>query len=721
MASTQNKKKWIKTFQFLAAYLVAAWTFLQFVDWILNRYNISPYWVDMLLWAFIGIIPSLLIYLQHQERINKRILKLREKIIFPLNVILLSVALYFGFGNSDLGATTKEVKYTNEQGEAQSTTITKEEFRIGIPVYGFENLTNIDSLNWMRYGIGRLIVEDLSQNKSLSPDFYYFTNTSTKIEESSLFNDFYIDGKYEKNEDDYVITAYKRKANNGKILNEITVKGKAFLPLIDELTVFITEHSGFVENKNIRYLDYPINEFMSNSMDAIREYINGNYAQAVNYDNRFALAYLQNAKRSLRRSRGKLEVQDLADKAFEYRNRLPLQKQLEAHIQRNLAYGNYDEAEQQVKLQLEVDPHNEFYNQVLFSIYGETHQTNDYLTASERLFDIDPNPESGRNLAIAAMVHGDDDRLISEIKKYEIFNPSLKVFRLQPLLFKEDINKAEALLEDIKTLFPSFNNRVKVYDSAVAYLKQNGYKVSDLKKFEGTYRSANSEQEHTFWIANNRLIQSIKNQAMEALLPAGPNSAVKGFMNDITYKYELIFNNSGEPIAIRCDQYDYKNSGMLWYWKEDDVIKKAHDAFDSGNYKDAERLYETATEKNPEHIYLKNSLQHLQYIKSISHDSLVLQHKTFEGVYGQRKFWEENGKFYYKRQSDDVDLPRLELLAIDENTYMDVTRLHTLMEFVKDSVTGKLASSSLSYNIETKKWALNHDGDKIKNYFLKDD
>lgn len=79
LQTSMNKKKWIKTFQFLAAYLVAAWTFLQFVDWTLIRYNISPHWVDVLLWIFVGIIPSLLIYLYNQERINQRILKLREK------------------------------------------------------------------------------------------------------------------------------------------------------------------------------------------------------------------------------------------------------------------------------------------------------------------------------------------------------------------------------------------------------------------------------------------------------------------------------------------------------------------------------------------------------------------------------------------------------------------------------------------------------------------
>ena len=89
MGKKFDKKRLTKTLQFFAAYLVAAWTLLQFVDWVLNRYNISPYWVDLLLWIFIGIIPSLIIYLYNQERINNKILKLREKIIFPLIIQIL--------------------------------------------------------------------------------------------------------------------------------------------------------------------------------------------------------------------------------------------------------------------------------------------------------------------------------------------------------------------------------------------------------------------------------------------------------------------------------------------------------------------------------------------------------------------------------------------------------------------------------------------------------
>lgn len=719
----ETKKKWINTLKFFAAYLVAAWTFLQFVDWILNRYNISPYWVDILLWFFIGISPSLLIYFFHQERLSKRIIKLREKIIIPLNFILLFLGLYFGFGNSDLGATTKEINYTDETGKSQTRTITKEEFRIGVPIYGFENLSNNDSISWLRYGIGRLLKEDLLQNKSLSPDFSFYTDTSTKIEDASIFNDFYIDGSFNKEGDNYNITVYKRKSTNGKALKEKKFNGKNFLQLIDEISVFVVENSGFVESKELRYLDYPISEFMSNSLEAVREYIEGNYTKAVAIDNKFALAYLEYAKRSLHISRGRLEVQDLADKAFKYRNRLPLQKQLEVYIQRNLAYENFDEAIEQVNLQLEVDPLNEFYNHVLFSIYGETKQTDKFYESSSRLFNINQSPDTGINLAMAALVNGNDDMLIEEIKKYEFLSPSLKMFRLQPTLFKGDFKNAEKLLEDIKLHFPYTKYRAKIYDSAIAYIQKEGYDISKLKKFEGTYRSSFNEQEQTYWIDNNRLIQYIKNQTMHALIPAGEYTAVSGFLNDKTFKHNLILSDSGKPIGINFVQYNYNNLNSFWYWKEDESIQNAHKAFDKGDLETALNLYETALAKNPKHGYLSNIVAYLKHIKDNDEALILKQNEGFSGDYGPRRFWVEDGRFYYKRKDNQTDLAKVELLPISENRYMDLTRLGTLMAFEKDA-SGKMASKSYSFIVEEElafEWRDSDSNENVTNYFLKDE
>ena len=191
-------KKWLKTVQFLAAYLVAAWTFLQFLEWILNRYQISPHWVDIFLWFFVGIIPSLIIYLYHQDRINKKILLLREKIIFPTNVVLVLIGIYFGFGTTDLGATTKEIAVVDSFGEMTQTTITKEEFRTEIPIYNFQQNSENEELKWIGEGISELLYYDLLQDKSISPSLNYARSTTDKVLEASVSASIYVDGTYEK-------------------------------------------------------------------------------------------------------------------------------------------------------------------------------------------------------------------------------------------------------------------------------------------------------------------------------------------------------------------------------------------------------------------------------------------------------------------------------------------------------------------------------------------
>ena len=713
---TKTSKKWFRTLKFLAAYLVAAWTFLQFVDWILNRYSISPHWVDLLLWLFIGIIPSLLIYLHHQERINKRILKLREKIIFPLNIVLLIVVIYFGFGNTDLGATTKEVTFENDLGQIESKTITKEEFRIGVPIYAFKQLKNDSLTKWMRYGISKLLYQDLLQNKNISPEHAFIQSTTGKIREASLFYNLYVDGEYEKIGDEFSITTYVRKASNGKIVNEQTFRGTDFSVLLDDISVFITSNLGFIENASMNYIDLPINEFISNSLPALEAYVNGNYRKAYNLDESFALAYLEEAKRNTLFNRGKLETQDIIDKAYVLKNKLPLQKQLEIYIQKNLAYDNYEEAERLVKLQLEVDPNNEFYNQVLFAIYGETRNTASYLKTTEALFINDPNGNKGLNLALASMVSGQDQRLLDALKPFEIINPSIKSLKFEPLIFIGEIDKAEILFNEYKLSNPNNSNRSQVYDSIINYLKNNDSETEDLEQFTGLYRSNQNEQIAEYWIDNDRLIQFVKNQQMRPFILAGPHAFGGGFIQNQTYYHTLKMDANGKAIGLNSMQFDWKNSLNRFYWKLDNHILKANKAFKDGKLTEAEGLYIIAIENNPEHSYLANILAHIRFIKNKTQNTLEEQHKKFSGNYGPRKFWIEDDKFYYKRKSETLDLPKVELIPISENRYMDLTRLSALMSF-ETTDDGSIASIPYSFNTETMEWD-RLDGET--NYYLKD-
>ena len=95
-------------------------------------------------------------------------------------------------------------------------------------------------------------------------------------------------------------------------------------------------------------------------------------------------------------------------------------------------------------------------------------------------------------------------------------------------------------------------------------------------------------------------------------------------------------------------------------------MKKAEALLEAKKIDSAKIAYEKAINANPKHFYLKTQLKHVQYMVSI--DSLVLQeqYKALAGTYGPRRFWAEDGKFYYKREG----ITKKELIAISENRFI---------------------------------------------------
>jgi len=706
MSEKSAKQKWISTIQFLAGYLVAAWTFLQFVDWALNRYNLSPNWVDLLLWTFIGIIPSLIIYLYHKERINRGVIKLKEKILIPVNVVVLVTILFFAFGNTDMGATTKNVTFENAFGNLETKTITKEEFRTGFNIYTFTQEQEKDSTyGWLSYGISRVLYQDLIQNKNLSPELDRIYSTSDKIRDASLFYDKYVDGSFKVNGNTFSITTTIRKASNAKLLKEQTFKDENLFNLLDQISQFITAEIDAKKN-NVTYIDLPVSEHMTNSVEALKAFANYDYDKAYTLDKRFALAYLEEAKQIMSENKGKLEAQDVIDKAFSLKSKLPLQKQLEVLIQKNLAYGKYEDAEKQVRLQLEVDPNNRFYNTVLFSLFGESKNTEAYFEACERLFNNDRSSNNGNQLIVAAMVAGHEEELLKALKTFEVIDPFLKYLKIQPLLFSGETEEAKQLVDEYKLSYTE-RNRLIAYDSILGYLNRKSINTIKLDPFVGHYRSSISEQTTEFWLEKNRLIEYVKNQPMKAQIPAAEDAVGGGNIIDYTYYSKLLRQKDGTPFGLLKTLYYWNSTLRILYWKMDETLDEAQTAFENKAYDRAKTLYEKAKSNHPNHVFIDNILNHIAYKTQNDSLSTLALFNKHAGTYGSRKFWIENNKFFYKRQEEDINLPKVELLPINDTLFMDLTRLSTLMAFTKEE--GKIFSKSYSLDLDDLNYKMNND------------
>lgn len=710
--------KWLKVSQFFAGYLVAAWTFLQFLDWILKRYNISPNWVDMMLWLFVGIIPSLLIYLYNKERINSLILKRSEKIIFPLNAVLLAAVLFFAFGNNDLGATTQSVDYASVLGENKTATITKEEFRTGFGICNFEPLKNDSIYDWMELGISRLLYHDLLQNKNLSPEIFGVKSTTDKVKYVSMLYDSYVDGEFEITDSLYVITAFIRNSTNAKAITRETFKGSDLFNLIDSITIFVTDYFTPVKSNKPDYPDLKVKDFTSNSLRAIEYYAKRDYKNAIKEDSTFALAYLDYAKFSLDQNIGKLEERRLADKAYEYRDKLPIQKQSETLIFKNLAWDQLENAEELVKMQLAVDPSDPTYSGILYQIYFRTKNIEAIADHARKAWKNEHNAENASNYYGTFLIKGEFNKVlkgITVIEKLTDDTNEIFCYKIVPQLLKGDLKAASETLNKINLLHPDWENTTKVFDKALAYLQNHKISKEDMQKFEGEYRLDIGEMTTSVWIENNMLLQYASNQYIFPFIIAGDSTLIGGFAGGMTIQ-ETFFKNVDNTFYLMKSEQNYlSRTASYWWWKIDDTITKAEALLEAGKLDRAEIAYTAAIQANPKHYYLQDALAHINYVKSVDSLALINQYKEVEGTYGPRVFWVENGKLYYSR-TDFRSYGQVQLLPISKTRYINLTRFRDNLDFEYND--GK-AFASYAWQFYCKKMEWEKQLDK-GNYFKRD-
>lgn len=711
-----DKKKWKKVVQIVAGYLVAAWTFLQFIDWILVRYQISPYWVDILLWVFVGILPSLVLYVLNADRINDLNLKLKEKIIFPANILILGVLIFFIFGGSDLGSTTKEVTFTNEFGATQTQTITKEEFRIGIPIFNFQQKQKDSVHEWIGKTINKLIVLDLDQDKNFAPNWNYLDNTVEKVKLSSIFNDYYVDGEYEVKDSVYSITSILRNSKNGKEIKRIELSGEDFFSLIDQTTIFIKESIVLRDELRDRYVDLEIGEITTESMQALKAWSNQEYEKAVEEDDAFALAYFYNAQRRTRFSQGELEEKYLIDKAYEHKDRLPYQLQFEILMYKHMVYNRWADAEELLKYQLEIEPNNKSYNHLLYMIYSETKNIDGYYEHALARFNKDKNITTSQEYFMALVLKGEFKKATNLVKMFELLAPDVQeVQRIKAYnyLASGNLDESEKVYKKIKLRWPEESVYQEVVDEYIKDKRNNKIMPFEPASFNGVYRSSMNEQQIEYFKSDGIMYIHYSNQLLNTAIESGTNELL--YLeppNSFGSKHRFVKDSTQQVYRVEVDQFSQKKVNKFYYYRETEQIRDAFQRLNEGKIEGLKESFETLVKQHPNHWFLEGVLQHVTYIEDKTSEQLQKQFSKIAGNYENRVFWVENGKLYYKRDN----LAKLELLPISETRYINLSKYITNheFEFLKDN---QVASYAWTYDVDTGEWSKLADE---RNYLLKD-
>lgn len=274
--------------QVLLLYAGLAIVVVALLHFLVDRFVLSPHLPTFGLVALASLLPTVLIVTYKRNTPGWSPL---EKVGVPLNIAAAAALLFVMFGTKDLGAATREVTLTNEEGERVTRVIPKAEFRRRLALFPFDNRSGDSTLDWISNAISIAMQVDLEQDLFLSVRTTpYFIQRLEQVgypdglgmpfplrqqiaDEQRL--PFIVSGEFMREGDSLSVTMRLHQTENGKLVKERTIRGPDPLSVVDVLTLDLKRALGLPAQHIQEVQDQPVAGFFTDSTAALRAHILG--------------------------------------------------------------------------------------------------------------------------------------------------------------------------------------------------------------------------------------------------------------------------------------------------------------------------------------------------------------------------------------------------------------------------------------------------------------
>jgi tetratricopeptide (TPR) repeat protein len=301
----------------VGAYFAGGWILLEFTDWAVNRWLLSPHITDFVVTVWLLMIPAVaLLAWTHGAPGRDRWTRL-EIVGVSLNLLLAVGLLFALFRGQDLGTATQSVTVEDEEGRTVEREIPKREFTRRVAVFAFVAEPEDRELAWLQFGIPWSVVLDLEQDswvravtgfgEELGGESWLEPAHMPLARQREIARDRFLDyllvGSIGGREGELEVTSRLYEAETGALRAEHSFVGSDGLDLADRVAAQLREDldvpSGHIE----RTADLPVRELLSDSPVAVHAYFQAQYmrnrdaaanlrllAAATGTDSTFALA-----------------------------------------------------------------------------------------------------------------------------------------------------------------------------------------------------------------------------------------------------------------------------------------------------------------------------------------------------------------------------------------------------------------------------------------------
>lgn len=703
-----------KVFLVLGLYLIVLLIILQAVKSIIDNYPISPYWYELILVFFLSFLPSIIIHTYHHNRIELLKLKIVEKISIPFNLILSATLLILMFYGKDLGATTQTFKTQDEFGNLIEKEIAKDEFKAKIYLFSFKNKTGDSLLNWLQFGISRLIVYDISQDNSVLWTYdrgLYSLGEMINIAKNEYWT-YFATGEIQRKEGSYIIKTKLYSSEYGKLLQEREVRGENIFDICDSLSVFLKKDINvpkyYIQNSK----DLPIKSIMTSNIKAYEAYIKArsynNYQDwsgfilADSLDPSFALNNYEYAYNLFNNYLHYKEALIAIKKAMKYRVNVPDYLKMEIETLNFRLNNQNDKAIAYNELRVELNPEfSDGYLRLMTEYYRSGYYEK-ALKAVQNYYKI----EVTDNWAILDQVwllkilNRNQEALnliISYVDNYP--NDPMGVLWLGDIyLSLGNLKKAEEIFTKASLLEPD-NNTIHSILRHIKYLAENGKKdLRYLNQFIGEFRHGSSQYEEEIIVKNGKLFKKDFKRGLSQLYP----------INDSTFVFIRLFNryqrlavctfsknNDGKYYKYQF-RYDNSVSSPGFYpllYSINQEIRNAENLLLENQDKAALDSYEIALKNNPGHHFLNEFINHLKFKKTNAYNLLYAELNGFSLNYNNQRITCEDGQLFFWQIGNGL---KFKMLPISSEEFIIQEKWLAKIKLIKDD--GKITGFELSYS-----------------------
>ena len=282
--------------QVLAIYAGASWGLVEFVNFMVDEFLLSPHWTRVALLAVLLLVPSVLLLAWFHGRQGRDRMPLAEKIGIPANLAVAVVVLALVFGGRDLGAATTSVTVETEDGETVERVVPKAEFRKRTALFPFDPGPGLgEDEVWLAYMVPLAVQVDLAADEFFEPmpaplfaaklwerGFPRLLDVPLPLKREiaeEVFSAFIVAGEIDRADGAYRLTLTLHETDGGAQIGESIHEGPDVPALIDEMSVALSDALEIPERDGVQ--DLPARERLTGNDSALEAFGRGFAAALV--------------------------------------------------------------------------------------------------------------------------------------------------------------------------------------------------------------------------------------------------------------------------------------------------------------------------------------------------------------------------------------------------------------------------------------------------------